>query len=833
MHDTQKGSKKKGKTFLAFFLVFILLAGSASAFFLLGGPGLFAKAPTPFILQGEVKAMKLAPLSSDNATEKEWREYFAEALAFAKQNEINTVIFEGKTQLPVYWRDSNFPVPLSVSGQDSFFNKLDPLALLCSEAAKNEIQIWLSIDPYTSGGFSSEMKGKAVKLAVEQGGAAHSYFSPGDEAYTKLLLASIERLPKHYPLAGVVLDGLEVPTQELASLGNSQTSFAALAQGISQNWAEKGYKTSLSLSFQDGETSLVSETSVSSLASSGVIQFLLPALPPQASVSARLSAWGAIGKIIPVQPQEQNAVVLFTAAKMASYSGAVLGSYPAIQNKASQIGILRSALSTAEGTLPVGFVIPQQLSINYPKDGAKIFTDGLFILGNSDPSQPLFLNGVEVPIRAPGGSFGIAVGLATGPNSFTFTQGSATQTITVNKPQPSGGGGGGAPLPHDSSVELEPGTAVKVVGTFASALTDPAKDSNINETYYNGAVAIVQNSVETTRYNSSKGRTEITFAYQLTSGDYILSSQCQPLTTPGNAAFTGITVESDHKGEYLYFQGSGSPAAYLSMEGDRLKVTMYDTTFQLPPGFTSKLVRSASVETIPGGVELVLQAPELWGYSIEYVDGQTRLFLKNKPVLSEDPVRPLTGVRIMLDPGHGGDDMGAPGVMGENHGPNEKDLNLALAQTIAYRLRQLGAEVIMIRNDDIYISTMDRLAMQITEKPDFFLSIHHNSINLDKDRNDVYGVESYFFIPGSYPAPASKQFAQTLLDTISPATGRRASEAGWGYYNVVRTPGSPSVLFEFGYVVNPMEFEDVASTDGMHASACATADAILKMLGEK
>ena len=831
MQDANKNRKGKGKAILAIFLVLLLLAGAGAGFFLLGGPELFAKAPTPFILQGEVRAMELTPLASETATEKEWREYFAGALAFAAENDINTVIFQGKSQLPVYWRDANFPVPLSVSAQDSFFNKLDPLALLCKEAGAKDIQVWLSVDPYTSGGYSSEMKGKAVKLAVEEGGASHTYFSPANEAYTKLFLHSIERLPKHYPLAGVVLSGLEVPTQELASLPNYQNSFAALAQGISQKWAEKGYKTSLSLSFQDGETTLVGETVASSLSSSGIVQYLLPTLPAHASVSARLTAWGTIGKIIPVQQEGQNAVVLFTAAKMASYSGAVLGIYPSIQTMESQIGLLRSALTPAEGTLPIGFVIPQQLSINYPKDGAKIFTDGLFILGNSDPTQPLFLNGAEVPNRAPGGSFGVAVALGTGPNSFTFTQGQTTQTITVNKPAPSGGGGGGGALPHDSSIELEPGTAVKVVGVFASALTDPAKDSSINETFYSGAVAVVQNSIETTRYNSAKGRSEITFVYQLTSGDYILSRQCQPLTTPGNAAFTGITAESDNKGEYLYFQGSGSPAAYLSMEGDRLKVTMYDTTFQLPPSFTSKLVRSATVENIPGGVELILQAPDVWGYSIEYIDGQTRLFLKSKPVLNDDPLRPLAGVRIMLDPGHGGDDMGAPGLMGENHGPNEKDLNLALAQTIAYRLRQLGADVIMMRNDDVYIGTMERLAMQITEKPDFFLSVHHNSVNLDKDRNDVYGVESYFFVPGSYPAPASKTFAQNLLDSISPATGRRASEAGWGYYNVIRTTGSPSVLFEFGYVVNPAEFEDVASTDGMHASACATADAILKMLG--
>jgi N-acetylmuramoyl-L-alanine amidase len=91
--------------------------------------------------------------------------------------------------------------------------------------------------------------------------------------------------------------------------------------------------------------------------------------------------------------------------------------------------------------------------------------------------------------------------------------------------------------------------------------------------------------------------------------------------------------------------------------------------------------------------------------------------------------------------------------------------------------------------------------------------------------NAVKGTQVYYFT--QQDAPLTRPFAQTMIDNISTATGRGGGEARQDYYYVTRTTVCPSVLFEYGFMVNPQEFEDVLSTDGIIAAACGTANAIL------
>lgn len=54
---------------------------------------------------------------------------------------------------------------------------------------------------------------------------------------------------------------------------------------------------------------------------------------------------------------------------------------------------------------------------------------------------------------------------------------------------------------------------------------------------------------------------------------------------------------------------------------------------------------------------------------------------------------------IVVDPGHGGLDGGAQGVLYGN-GPVEKDINMAHALVLKNRLESLGAEVILAVQPD-------------------------------------------------------------------------------------------------------------------------------------
>jgi len=93
--------------------------------------------------------------------------------------------------------------------------------------------------------------------------------------------------------------------------------------------------------------------------------------------------------------------------------------------------------------------------------------------------------------------------------------------------------------------------------------------------------------------------------------------------------------------------------------------------------------------------------------------------------------------RVVLDPGHGGHDVGT-------HGPSglyEKDLVLDISQRLATLIQdRLGSEVLLTRNDDTFVPLEGRTKIANDYKADLFLSIHANSSPV----KSVTGVETYY-----------------------------------------------------------------------------------------
>jgi N-acetylmuramoyl-L-alanine amidase len=80
--------------------------------------------------------------------------------------------------------------------------------------------------------------------------------------------------------------------------------------------------------------------------------------------------------------------------------------------------------------------------------------------------------------------------------------------------------------------------------------------------------------------------------------------------------------------------------------------------------------------------------------------------------------------RIVLDPGHGGKDQGTKGVSGLL----EKDLVLDLARRVRTLLEErLGSEVVLTRDDDVFIPLEERTAIANRLRADLFVSLHANS----------------------------------------------------------------------------------------------------------
>jgi N-acetylmuramoyl-L-alanine amidase/putative methionine-R-sulfoxide reductase with GAF domain len=120
-------------------------------------------------------------------------------------------------------------------------------------------------------------------------------------------------------------------------------------------------------------------------------------------------------------------------------------------------------------------------------------------------------------------------------------------------------------------------------------------------------------------------------------------------------------------------------------------------------------------------------------------------------------------LRIVVDAGHGGWDLGTVG----RQGLLEKDLVLEIAQRLGKLLEsRLGAEVILTRNDDNYIPLDERAGMANQAQADLFISVHANYSDLASAR----GVETYY--TNFFSAPSAKD-----LETRDPGHSKSAGAA--------------------------------------------------------
>ena len=93
--------------------------------------------------------------------------------------------------------------------------------------------------------------------------------------------------------------------------------------------------------------------------------------------------------------------------------------------------------------------------------------------------------------------------------------------------------------------------------------------------------------------------------------------------------------------------------------------------------------------------------------------------------------------RIVIDPGHGGKDYGAPGYI---KGVHEKKVVLQIGKRLAEMIRtEIQCEVILTRSTDTYLSLEERTAIANTKEGDLFISIHTNA---SRDPR-AYGIETY------------------------------------------------------------------------------------------
>ncbi|MCM1338985.1 MAG: N-acetylmuramoyl-L-alanine amidase [Muribaculaceae bacterium] len=181
----------------------------------------------------------------------------------------------------------------------------------------------------------------------------------------------------------------------------------------------------------------------------------------------------------------------------------------------------------------------------------------------------------------------------------------------------------------------------------------------------------------------------------------------------------------------------------------------------------------------------------LFGYKVYYKNNNELVVeVKNPPVINKEA--PLKGLKITLDPGHGGSEEGAIGCLGDK----EKDINLAIALKLKDLLIASGAEVFMTRDNDSSVFLAERVNISRENDSDVFISIHNNALPDDLAFSGKSGSSVFYYYP------QSKLLGNKILKSLV-STGMRDDKLTRKSFAVIRNTESLAVLVEVGYMIQP------------------------------
>ncbi len=271
------------------------------------------------------------------------------------------------------------------------------------------------------------------------------------------------------------------------------------------------------------------------------------------------------------------------------------------------------------------------------------------------------------------------------------------------------------------------------------------------------------------------------------------------------------------------------PVPVTVQQGERtFTLTLYNTTAQTDVIRLDNdpiISRLDWQQVAPGQVQYTfnLKSQQQWGYQLKYDGTSLVLTLRHPPRVKraggageETNPSSLTGIKILLDPGHGGAELGSRGPTGYP----EKDINLVISKLVREQLEQQGATVYMTREDDQDVSLPERVAMIDKLEPAIALSLHYNALPDDGDAINTKGLAAFWYHPQAH------NLAVFLHSYLVAKLGRPDYGVYWNNLALTRPATAPSVLLELGFMINPTEFEWIVNPQEQKKLASAIAQGI-------
>lgn len=176
---------------------------------------------------------------------------------------------------------------------------------------------------------------------------------------------------------------------------------------------------------------------------------------------------------------------------------------------------------------------------------------------------------------------------------------------------------------------------------------------------------------------------------------------------------------------------------------------------------------------------------------------------------------PLT---VVIDPGHGGSDPGATW-----NGAEEKNLNLAVALKVRSLLEEevdIDIQVLMTREEDVFVSLYDRAEFANEKNADLFLSIHANAL---ENNHDYEGIMTFYHKSDR----RGKELAEQVQGAVLKETGGKDRGSKEEDYVVIRETKAPACLLEMGFITTQSELDRLLSPEYQDRIAAGIVQGIL------
>ncbi|MEM1483353.1 N-acetylmuramoyl-L-alanine amidase [Oscillospiraceae bacterium PP1C4] len=402
------------------------------------------------------------------------------------------------------------------------------------------------------------------------------------------------------------------------------------------------------------------------------------------------------------------------------------------------------------------------------------------------------------------------VGVFTAPSASNSATKMGTITVTATSADGVSKTLEGAAVTVNKKAKMGDGVVVQVTAEQAETFSVNTLNDNSSPSYF----PLPQGTVDKTYgdeiiYKDGKK----TYSYwKLESGLRVYAGD---ITTggqmPDNNAISSMSVKSS--GAYTTVSlTTGSKVPYkVEYDGNKI-VFKFEYTASTPSSETFDSDNALFKSAEWSGSNLTLGLKKTGGFLgyKAYYEGANKLVLRfnNSP-------GSLSGARVVVDPGHGGND---PGALGFYPGKDEADINLEVAKKLVSELKSRGASVLMVSPGSTMAS---RLSAARAFNPQVLVSVHGNS----NSKASVKGTEVYYFYP------FQKQLAANIAANVSASLNTDNRGPKSGLYYMTREVQFASVLMEMGFVSNESEYTKLINSKYQNRIAEGVANAVSGYLG--